>query len=67
MKATLVLDNGMRFEGTAFGCDKPAVGEVVFCTAMTGYPESLTDAAYAGQLLVLTYPLVATTVCPHTK
>ena len=58
MKATLVLDNGMRFEGTAFGCDKPAVGEVVFCTAMTGYPESLTDAAYAGQLLVLTYPLV---------
>ena len=58
MKATLVLDNGMRFEGTAFGCEKPAVGEVVFCTAMTGYPESLTDAAYAGQLLVLTYPLV---------
>ena len=58
MKATLVLDNGMRFEGTAFGCEKPAVGEVVFCTAMTGYPESLTDAAYAGQLVVLTYPLV---------
>ena len=58
MKATLVLDNGMRFEGTAFGCEKPAVGEVVFCTAMTGYPETLTDAAYAGQLLVLTYPLV---------
>ncbi len=58
MKATLVLDNGMRFEGTAFGCEKPAVGEVVFCTAMTGYPESLTDAAYAGQVLVLTYPLV---------
>ena len=58
MKATLVLDNGMRFEGTAFGSEKPAVGEVVFCTAMTGYPESLTDAAYAGQLLVLTYPLV---------
>ena len=58
MKATLVLDNGMRFEGTAFGCEKPAVGEVVFCTAMTGYPESLTDAAYAGQLLALTYPLV---------
>ena len=58
MKATLVLDNGMRFEGTAFGSEKPAVGEVVFCTAMTGYPENLTDAAYAGQLLVLTYPLV---------
>ena len=54
MKATLVLDNGMRFEGTAFGCEKPAVGEVVFCTAMTGDPEGSTDAAYAGQHVVLT-------------
>lgn len=58
MKAKLLLNNGICFEGTAFGYEKPAVGEVVFCTAMTGYTESLTDATYAGQILVLTYPLV---------
>ena len=58
MKATLVLDNGICFEGTAFGCEKSTVGEVVFCTSMTGYTESLTDATYAGQILVLTYPLI---------
>ena len=38
--------------------DKAVAGEVVFNTAMTGYPESLTDPSYAGQLMVLTYPLV---------
>ena len=41
-----------------FGCEKEVTGEVVFNTAMTGYPESLTDPSYAGQLMVLTYPLV---------
>lgn len=57
-QATLILDNGMRFEGEAFGSETPASGEVVFNTAMTGYPESLTDPSYAGQIMVLTYPLV---------
>ena len=46
------------FRGFSFGFDKAVAGEVVFNTAMTGYPESLTDPSYAGQLMVLTYPLV---------
>ena len=56
--ATLVLDDGSQFHGFSFGFDKVVAGEVVFNTAMTGYPESLTDPSYAGQLMVLTYPLV---------
>lgn len=55
---TLILDDGTRFHGKSFGYDRPVAGEVVFNTAMTGYPESLTDPSYAGQLMVLTYPLV---------
>ena len=55
---TLVLEDGTRFKGKSFGYDAPVVGEVVFNTAMMGYPESLTDPSYAGQLMVLTYPLV---------
>lgn len=57
-KATLVLDDGTRFEGESFGYEGNVAGEVVFNTAMTGYPESLTDPSYAGQLMTLTYPLV---------
>ena len=57
-KATLVLEDGTRLEGESFGSDKSVAGEVVFNTAMTGYPESLTDPSYAGQLLVSTYPLI---------
>ena len=56
--ATLMLDDGTAFQGYSFGFEKPVAGEVVFNTAMTGYPESLTDPSYAGQLMVLTYPLV---------
>lgn len=55
---TLVLDDGTKFYGKSFGYEKPVAGEVVFNTAMTGYPESLTDPSYAGQLMTLTYPLV---------
>ena len=55
---TLILDDGSRFCGKSFGYEKPVAGEVVFNTAMTGYPESLTDPSYAGQLMTLTYPLV---------
>ena len=55
---TLVLSDGSRFPGKSFGYDAPVAGEVVFNTAMMGYPESLTDPSYAGQLMTLTYPLV---------
>ena len=55
---TLQLQDGTEFHGKSFGYDKPIAGEVVFNTAMMGYPESLTDPSYAGQLMVLTYPLV---------
>ena len=57
-KVTLVLQDGTTFQGESFGYEKPVGGEVVFNTAMMGYPESLTDPSYAGQLLTLTFPLV---------
>lgn len=53
-----MLDDGSVFHGKSFGYEKATAGEVVFNTAMTGYPESLTDPSYSGQLMVLTYPLV---------
>ena len=55
---TLVLEDGTKFHGQSFGYDAPVAGEVVFNTAMMGYPERLTDPSYAGQLMTLTYPLV---------
>ena len=55
---TLVLQDGTEFKGKSFGYENSVVGEVVFNTAMMGYPESLTDPSYAGQLMTLTYPLV---------
>lgn len=57
-KVTLLLEDGTRFHGTSFGYEAPVAGEVVFNTAMMGYPESLTDPSYAGQLMALTFPLV---------
>ncbi len=57
-KVTLRLEDGTEFHGTSFGCERPVAGEVVFNTAMTGYPESLTDPSYAGQLMTLTFPLI---------
>ena len=60
---TLILDDGSRFHGKSFGYEKPVAGEVVFNTAMTGYPESLTDPSYAGQLMTLTYRWWAIMVC----
>lgn len=56
--ATLVLEDGTKFKGKAFGYTKSVAGEVVFNTAMTGYPESLTDPSYKGQILIATYPLI---------
>jgi len=65
-EAKLILDDGSQFEGRSFGYETDAVGEVVFNTAMTGYPESLTDPSYAGQMLVMTYPLVGNYGVPET-
>lgn len=64
--ATLILSDGTRFSGESFGapvdCDGPSTllgtGEVVFNTGMVGYPDSLTDPSYKGQILVFTYPLI---------
>ncbi len=57
-QAKLTLEDGTVFEGKSFGSEKPVAGEVVFYTAMTGYPESLTDPSYTGQILVSTYPMI---------
>jgi len=54
----LKLENDMIFRGKSFGSEKSIAGEVVFNTGMVGYPETLTDPSYYGQILVLTYPLV---------
>ncbi|MDZ5254762.1 carbamoyl phosphate synthase small subunit [Clostridium sp. LIBA-8841] len=58
MKAKLILENGVVFEGKAFGYLKECVGEVVFNTGMTGYQEVLTDPSYYGQIVTMTYPLI---------
>ncbi len=58
MKAILKLSDGTEFHGESFGYEGSVAGEVVFNTAMMGYPESLTDPSYAGQILVMTFPLV---------
>ena len=65
-EAKLILSDGTVFCGWSFGFDGEAVGEVVFNTAMTGYPESLTDPSYAGQILVTTYPLIGNYGVPDT-
>lgn len=57
-RAVLTLEDGTTFEGKSFGYDGSTAGEVVFNTAMTGYPESLTDPSYEGQILVTTYPIL---------
>ncbi|MFM2293077.1 MAG: hypothetical protein RIS29_2890 [Bacteroidota bacterium] len=61
----LVLEDGTVFEGKSFGFEKAVAGEVVFNTAMVGYPESLTDPSYAGQLLAITFPLVGNYGVPN--
>jgi carbamoyl-phosphate synthase small subunit len=56
--AKLALDDGSIFTGFGFGAVGTTEGEVVFCTAMTGYQEILTDPSYAGQIVTMTYPLI---------
>ena len=65
-EARLILSNGTVFCGRSFGYEHDVVGEVVFNTAMTGYPESLTDPSYAGQILTFTYPLIGNYGVPDT-
>ena len=65
-QARLILEDGTTFCGWSFGYDTNTVGEVVFNTAMSGYPESLTDPSYAGQILVTTYPLIGNYGVPDT-
>lgn len=57
LAARLVLEDGFEFEGWSFGKARGAAGEVVFTTGMTGYPQTLTDPSFRGQILVTTYPL----------
>ena len=58
MKALLLLENGMAFEGQGFGEPRDVLCEVVFNSAMCGYTELLTDPSYAGQGVVMTYPMI---------
>jgi carbamoyl-phosphate synthase small subunit len=56
--AYVLLEDGTRLDGEAVGATGPALGEVVFNTAMTGYQEAVTDPSYAGQIITFTYPLI---------
>ena len=58
MKAFLILEDGTVFKGTSIGSTKDMISEIVFNTSMTGYLEVLTDPSYAGQAVVMTYPLI---------
>ncbi len=58
MKAFLILEDGTVFSGTAIGSPREIISEIVFNTSMTGYLEVLTDPSYAGQAVVMTYPLI---------
>ncbi len=66
-KAKLILEDGNIITGYSFGYEEPVSGEIVFNTAMTGYPESLTDPSYCGQLLVLTYPSIGNYGVPDNE
>ena len=58
MKAFLILEDGTVFEGNSIGSTRQSISEIVFNTSMTGYLEVLTDPSYAGQAVVMTYPLI---------
>ncbi|SCV05042.1 LANO_0G17194g1_1 [Lachancea nothofagi CBS 11611] len=57
-KATFQIENGPSYEGISFGAPQSAAGETVFTTSLVGYPESMTDPSYKGQILVFTQPLI---------
>jgi carbamoyl-phosphate synthase small subunit len=60
-KALLILEDGKVFTGLSYGSEGKSLGEVVFCTGMTGYQETLTDPSYAGQIVVQTAPHIGNT------
>lgn len=66
-KVKLILEDGSIFHGYSFGSKKAVTGEVVFNTGMVGYPESLTDPSYRGQILALTYPLIGNYGIPENE
>lgn len=66
-KAKLILEDGTVLEGKSFGYEKSVAGEVVFYTGMTGYPESLTDPSYSGQILVASYPMIGNYGVPRDE
>ncbi len=63
----MLLEDGSEYIGKSFGFFGSSAGEVVFNTAMTGYPESLTDPSYYGQILISTYPLIGNYGVPDDK
>ncbi len=65
MKAKLIFKNGTTYEGLSFGYEGNTAGEVVFTTGMVGYPEALTDPSFAGQILVMTYPIIGSYGVPE--
>ncbi len=67
MNTKLVLKDGTVYQGESFGAKKFSSGEVVFATGMVGYPESLTDPSFRGQILVFTYPLIGNYGVPEKK
>jgi carbamoyl-phosphate synthase small subunit len=64
---TLLLEDGTRFDGVGFGAEARRFGEVVFTTGMVGYPESLTDPSFRGQILTFTYPLLGNYGVPAVR
>lgn len=64
-KADLILADGTRYQGYSFGTESNVSGEVVFNTGMVGYPETMTDPSYFGQILVCTYPLIGNYGVPN--
>lgn len=67
MNATLQLKDGTTFEGTYHGSEAVTTGEVVFNTGMVGYPETMTDPSYRGQILVFTYPMMGNYGIPRLE
>jgi len=64
-KSTILLEDGTKWSGLSFGSEQSCSGEIVFNTGMVGYPQSLTDPSYCGQILLCTYPLIGNYGVPN--
>src|SRR3989344_4275120 len=67
MNGKLILADGTTIEGNSFGAEVSRPGEMVFATGMVGYPEAFTDPSFAGQILIMTYPLIGNYGVPDKK